>query len=200
MQLDPKLTFLRQRLLETAFVKDAEKGYLVVEPFNLVIDPDILQFASRAWAHHYRGHQIDSIVGLPDAGARLVSILADMLLIDRILPSKRTDIVPGSWTDVISYSNQSFTMDHVEKLSHIGFVRPGDKVLIVDDVIAHGTTAVAAIKALQESEVEVVGMCVLFDKVWQGGLELIQAETGVEPCSLIRIEQIDEDGKLVLMD
>lgn len=198
--MDPKIDFLRTRLMETAYVKDATKGYLVVEPFNLSIDPDILQFASRAWAHRYRGTKIDAIVGLPDAGARLVSILADMLLIDRILPSKRSEVVPGAWKDVVSYSNKSFTMDTKEQLSHIGFVLPGDRVLIVDDVIAHGDTAVAAIEALQEASVEVVGLCVFFDKVWQLGAETIRQKTGIEPYSLIRIKQIDDQGQLVLSD
>lgn len=198
--MDHKINFLKQRLIETAFIKDREKGYLVVEPFNLCIDPDILQFASRAWAHHYRGEHIDSIVGLPDAGARLVSILADMLLIERILPSKRSDVLPGAWQDVVSYSNNSFTMETKEQLSHIGFVRANDKVLVVDDVIAHGDTAVAAIQGLQAAGVEVVGLCVLFDKVWQGGVEKIKQQTGVEAYSLIRIQQIDSANKLVLLD
>lgn len=196
--MDPKIEFLRRRLIETAFVKDADKGYVVVEPFNLVIDPDILQFASRCWAHHYKNKSIDAIVGLPDAGARLVSILADMLLIDRILPSKRSEEVPGSWQDVVSYKNQSFTMSQVEKQSHIGFVKSADKVLIVDDVIAHGDTAVAAIQALQQAGVEVVGMCVMFDKVWQNGVKLIREKTGIEAYSLIRIQEIGVDGRLEL--
>lgn len=200
-----KLTFLFDRFLESAYVKDAEKGYVVVKDFNLTIDPDVLQFASRCWADRYH-HQtdIDAIVGLPDAGARLVSILAEMLRIPAILPSKRSLIVPGGWENVVSFSNTSFTMSTAaaafpgEIKSHIGFVKPGMKVLLVDDVVAHGTTAIAAITALQKAGAEVVGLAVLFDKTWQGGKAKVQQETGIEPYSLISIKAITLDGKLEL--
>ncbi|PIR62206.1 MAG: hypothetical protein COU65_04625 [Candidatus Pacebacteria bacterium CG10_big_fil_rev_8_21_14_0_10_42_12] len=194
-----KIDFLKQRFLEAAFVKDAEKGYVVVEPFNLAIDPDILQFASRSWAQEFHAHkQINAIVGLPDAGARLVSILAEMLRVERILPAKRAQLIPGAWQDVVSYTNKSFTTETVGVQSHIGFVKSGDSVLLVDDVIAYGDTAVAAIKSLQESGVDVLGMCVLFDKVWQGGVERIEKETGIKPYSLIRIQEITKEGKIKL--
>jgi xanthine phosphoribosyltransferase len=194
-----KRTFLLERFLESAYVKDAQKGYVVVKDFNLAIDPDVLQFASRCWAEHYH-HQtnIDAIVGLPDAGARLVSILAEMLRISAILPSKRSQVVPGAWENVVSFTNASFTTNQDEIKSHIGFVKPGMKVLVVDDVVAHGTTAIAAINALKQAGAEVVGLAVLFDKAWQGGRAKILQETGIDTCSLISIKEISTEGKVIL--
>jgi len=199
MNISDKLSFLRQRFLESAFVKNARKGYVVVEAFNLNIDPDILEMASSCWAQKYH-HQtdIDAIVGLPDAGARLVSILGSRLRVKAILPSKRTTVVPGAWKDVVSFSNDSFTTDSQDVQSHIGFVKAGMRVLVVDDVVAHGTTAVAAIKALQKAGVEVIGLAVLFDKTWQGGVERIRQETGVETFSLINIQEISQKGELTV--
>lgn len=195
-----KLDFLKRKFLECAFVKDAAKGYIVAKEFNISIDPDLLEFASRCWAEHYHhGMHIDAVVGLPDAGARLVSLLAQKLQVKAILPSKRTITVPGAWEDVVSYSNSSFTMDNTELRSHIGFVKPGMKILVVDDVVAHGNTAIAAIKALQKAGVEVVGLAVLFDKVWQTGIETIKEKTGVETFSLVRIHDIDSNGQVHLL-
>ncbi len=194
-----KLAFLKEKFLNSAYVKDAQKGYIVVKEFNLSIDPDILSFASKCWAEKYAELQpLDAIVGLPDAGSRLVSVLAEMLHVKSILPSKRTTTIPGAWEDVVSYSNASFTMGQDEVQSHIGFIKPSTSVLLVDDVVAHGDTAVAAIKALQKAEVHVAGFAVLFDKVWQKGIERIKAETGVEVYSLIRIQEIRADGQIIL--
>lgn len=191
--------FLKERFLKEAVVPDAAKGYVVVESFNLAIDPDILSLASRCWAREFHTHHdIDAIVGLPDAGARLVSILADSLRIPSILPAKRTQTVPGAWKQVVSWSNTSFTMDVADQQSHIGFVKPGMKILLVDDVVAYGDTAIAAIQALKAHGADIVGLCVLFDKVWQGGVEAIRSTTGVETTSLIRIEAITNDGQLQL--
>jgi len=199
MTTDAKLNFLKQRFLDCAFVKDVEKGYVVVKEFNLSIDPDVLEFASRCWAENYHHDtHIDAIVGLPDAGTRLVSVLGEMLRVKTILPSKRSTIIPSAWQDVISYSNKSFTMGADDVQSHIGFIKAGMRVLLVDDVVAHGNTAVAAIKALQAGGVEVIGLAVLFDKVWQNGIEIVKNETGVDIFSLIRIEEIAKDATLKL--
>lgn len=198
MNSSDHIDILKDLFTQHAVVKDAKGGYIVAKPFNLCIDSDILEIASRCWAHEYRKHDIDAIVGLPDAGARLVSILANMLGISTILPAKRSAVVPGAWEDVVSYENDSFTTGQKGILSHIGFVQAGKKVLIIDDVIAYGDTAIAAIQALQDAGVEVVGFGVLFDKVWQGGLERITKDTGVSPFSLIRIQQISETGEITL--
>ena len=199
MTTQDKLQFLKQKFMETVFVKDAEKGYLVAKSFNLAIDPDVLEFASRCWAEHYHEiKQIDAIIGLPDAGARLISVLGEMLRVSVILPSKRTAVVPGAWQDVVSYSNSSFTTNQDEIKSHIGFVKAGMQVLLVDDVVAHGTTAIAAIKALQAAGVEVIGLAVLFDKQWQGGISKIEAETGVKVFSLISVTGINQDKPVLL--
>lgn len=199
MTTHDKLSFLKQKFLDYAYVKDAEKGYIVVEGFNLAIDPDVLQFASRCWAEHYHHDtHIDAIVGLPDAGARLVSILAEMLRVRYILPSKRTTTVPGAWRNVVSFSNSSFTMAEEGVISHIGFVKPGMRILVVDDVIAHGNTAIAALEALKTAGAEIAGLCVLFDKVWQRGATEIKEKTGVEAFSLINIQEITPSGEIIL--
>lgn len=201
MTTQEKLGILQQLFLKGAFVKDAAQGYIVAKQFNLTIDPQILSIASQCWAEQYRSEKgIDAIVGLPDAGARLVPLLATMLHIPQILPSKRSVITPGAWENVVSFSNASFTTGLQAVASHIGFVEKGMRVLVIDDVIAHGNTAIAAIKALQKAGVEVVGMQVLFEKVWQGGSELIKKETGITPFSLIRIQEIQPNSTIILAE
>lgn len=191
MTTDDKLTFLKQKFLQTAYIKDAKTGYVVVKEFNICLDPDILQFASRCWAEHYHhDSHIDAVVGLPDAGSRLVSLIGEMLRVKSILPSKRTSVAPGAWENVVSYSNHSFTTGQDEVMSCIGFVKPGMRILVIDDVVAHGSTAIAALKALQSAGAEVVGMAVLFDKLWQHGKEKVKQETGVDVYSLINIKEI----------
>lgn len=201
MQTSDTLSILRQEFLSIAKVKDVKKGYIHAGAFNLALDPDLLSLVSRCWAEHYvEQPRIDAIVGLPDAGSRLVSMVADMLRIKKILPSKRTPTAPGSWESVIKFNNSSFTTEQEELTSQIGFIEPGMRLLIVDDVVAHGTTAIAAIKALQKAGVKIVGLAVVFDKVWQGGVEKITAETGVPVFSLIRIKKLTKQGKLILAE
>ena len=199
MTTNQKLQFLKQLFLESAFVRDAEKGCVVVQNFNLAIDPDILDLAARCWADVYQSRKdIDAVVGLPDAGSRLAPLLAEKLHVKYILPSKRVPTPPSAWQDIVSYTNSSFTTNQDEVVSHIGFVKPGMKVLLVDDVIARGHTAIAAIEALQHAGAEVVGLAVLFDKTWQQGKEKIITATHIEVSSLISLKEILPDGQLIL--
>lgn len=194
-----KLEILKQIFLKSAFVKDAKKGYVVVQNFNLAIDPEVLDLASRCWADIYQVYgAIDAVIGLPDAGSRLAPLLAEKLHVQYILPTKRVTTPPGAWQDVVSYTNSSFTTNQDEVVSHIGFVKPGMRVLLVDDVIARGHTAIAAIQALQSADVHVVGLAVLFDKTWQQGMKKITEQTGIKVSSLISLQRIAEDGQLVL--
>lgn len=97
MHNNDSLSILRNSFLSIAKVKDAQKGYITAIPFNISLDPDLLSLVSRSWAEHYVDHlRIDAIVGLPDASSRLVSIVADMLRIRKILSSKRTKVALGS--------------------------------------------------------------------------------------------------------
>lgn len=201
MNASNSLSILRREFKNLSQVQDIEKGYIKATPFNLALDPDLLSLVSRCWAEHYiEEPRIEAIVGLPDAGSRLVSMVADMLRVKKILPSKRTITAPGSWESVVTFKNSSFTTDQDEVVSQIGFVKPGMRLLLVDDVVAHGTTAIAAIKALQAKKAEIVGLAIIFDKVWQKGVEQIQQETGVPVFSLMRIESISKTGEIILQE
>jgi len=193
-----KQDILKQRFLEVAEIVNLEKGYIKVVDFNLALDPDIIDLASKIWAEQYQHRtDIEAIVGLPDAGSRLVSIVADKIRIPRILPSKRVEEPPAAWEDTVSFVNSSFTQGK-DLVSQIGFVKPGKNILLVDDVVAHGSTAIAAISALQQAGVKVVGLMVLFDKVWQGGVAEIEKETGVPVFSIVRVAELTPEGTIRL--
>ncbi len=98
----------------------------------------------------------------------------------------------------MTFSNESFTTGQKNVISHFGFVEPGMRILVIDDVVAHGSTAIAGIQALQAAGAKVVGLAVLFDKVWQNGTQRIKSETGVDVFSLIRVKEVTPEGKLIL--
>ncbi len=62
-----------------------------------------------------------------------------------------------------------------------------DRVVLVDDVIATGGTAVAAIELVQQANAEIVEFCALIDLPHLGGSKKI-TEQGVAVRSLISIE------------
>lgn len=194
---------LREWFLENAVVTDIKKGYIVVAELNIVLDTELLGLITNAWIQLFQNLEIDAIVGLPDAAGRLVSPLALALNIPTILPAKKHSY-PKGWEglgEVVEYEAESFTGPTQEVMSaFIGGVIAGMRVLVIDDVVATGEVGASAILALQQAGVIVVGLGVIFDKVWQGGVEKIEHETGVPVSSLVSVDEITPEGKIKLRD
>lgn len=68
---------------------------------------------------------------------------------------------------------------------HIDAVAPGEKVLLVDDVIATGGTAAAAIRLLKGIGAEVVGFAVFIELVFLNGSQFLD---GVPLRALVRYD------------
>ena len=70
---------------------------------------------------------------------------------------------------------------------HDDAIRPGERVLIVDDLLATGGTACAAIRLCRRLGAEVVGLAVVIDLPDLGGREVVEA-TGAEVHALCAFE------------
>jgi adenine/guanine phosphoribosyltransferase-like PRPP-binding protein len=109
--------------------------------------------------------------------------------------------IPASWKDVYTDEIRSFTtyksQSQVFAGINLSFIKKGDRVLLVDDVCAYGETGVRIVEGLKERGVKVVGFAVMFDKVFQGGLEKV-AKLGVEAFSCVRIKRLKKDGTVEL--
>lgn len=188
---------------QNAVVTDIKKGYIVVSKLNIVLDTEMLKLITAAWAVCFADLKVDAIVGLPDAAGRLISPLAIALQIPIILPAKKRSY-PKGWEglgNVVEYAADSFTgpTQEVTK-AFIGGIQKDMRVLVIDDVAATGAVGTAAIHAMQNAGVNIVGMGVIFDKAWQGGVERIVENTGVNVCSLITVEQIYLNGEIKLRE
>lgn len=191
----------QQRFLEIVEITDPKKKYLKVKALNILMQMRDLKMILDLWVDYLIEQDIefDSIAGLADAGNRFSTALALEYMTraeekDIAVHPTKKNALPGSWKNIVTYDAHSFTTDGDNIPAYIGEVTPGMKVLLVDDVIAKGDTAVAAIHALQEAGVIVVGLVVIFDKLEQGGMQRIEEETGVKAYSLVTVEEVSEEG------
>lgn len=74
---------------------------------------------------------------------------------------------------------------------HVDAVGPGDRVLLVDDLIATGGTAIAAINLLRKIGAEVVAACFVIDLPEIGGAKRLR-DLGVEVRTLMEFEDTKE--------
>jgi len=197
------LDFLRKEFLQEAKVIDAQRGYISVSSFNLRMKPEVLAAAAKLIADFFKNDKIDTVHGIPHSGNYLATAVA--LALDgqvRLHSSRKDQNIPASWKDVYRQEVRSFTtstagMDVFSGIN-LSFVKKGDRVLLLDDVCARGETGYKIIKGLQERGVMVVGFAVLFDKVFQGGLDYV-ANLGVKVFSCIRVNKIGSNDKVELL-
>lgn len=199
-QQDKRLVSLRKTFIEEVIVRDQKKGYLSIESFNVRMKPETLETAALCIATQFRDLPIDVVYGIPQNGKYLGTAVALELASFgrpvRLHASSKGPSVPGAWRDVYRGDVPSFTTsDRGAKSASLNFasVEAGTHVLLVDDVCAYGNTALTVVRGMRGRGAEVVGFGVMFDKVWQGGLQRVrELDVGVFSC--VSVERIRNDG------
>ena len=153
-------------------------------------------------ADFFKNDKIDTVHGIPHSGNYLATAVALVLKGQVRLHSSRKDQnIPTSWKDVYREEVRSFTTSTggIDVFSgiNLSFVKKGDRVLLLDDVCAKGETGLRIVTGLKNRGVNVVGFAVLFDKVFQGGLEKI-AQLGIKVFSCVRVKKLGEHDQVEL--
>ena len=130
----------------------------------------------------YAGVDIDKVVGLEARGFILGGAVAHQLSTG-FVPIRKKGKLPGA---VIS---QAYQLEYGEAVVevHDDALKPGERVLIVDDLLATGGTASAAIELCRRLGAEVVGAAFVIDLPELGGRRAIEA-LGVEVHALCEFE------------
>ena len=120
--------------------------------------------------HPYAGAKVDQIAGIEARGFILGGAVAHQLSAG-FVPIRKKGKLPHE-TVRIAYSLE-YGVDEMEM--HKDAVTPGEKVILVDDLIAPGGTAEGAVKLLQRMGADVVAACFVIDLPDLGGRAKIEA-------------------------
>ncbi|NNL67996.1 MAG: adenine phosphoribosyltransferase [Myxococcales bacterium] len=135
-----------------------KEGILFRDITPLLADPSAFAAATEAMAGPFREQRIDKVIGIESRGFFLGGPLALALGAGLVIVRK-----PGKlpWkTRSVSYDLEYGT-DTVEM--HEDAVAPGERVLIVDDLIATGGTAAATVELARHGGAEVVACVFLVE-------------------------------------
>ena len=86
----------------------------------------------------------------------------------------------------------------VELMASPEFLRPGDRILIIDDFLATGQTISALVRLVAESGATLVGIGAVIEKAFEGGRALLEG-LGVPIESLVVITDMS-DGRIVFAE
>jgi adenine phosphoribosyltransferase len=157
-------------------------GIIFRDITTLLADPRAFRRAIDELVQPWSGSKIDKIAGIEARGFILGGAVAHQLSAG-FVPIRKKGKLPHK-TVSISYSLE-YGDDEME--IHVDAVQPNEKVILVDDLIATGGTAEAAVRLLKKIGAEVVAAVFVIDLPDLGGAKKIQA-LGVPVRSLIAFE------------
>ena len=135
-----------------------EKGVLFRDISPLLADPGGLALAVELLANPYRGQKVDLVVGAESRGFIFGTAVACCLSAGFGLVRKPGKLPRGkvSMDYALEYGTNTLEM-------HEDQITPGQRVLVVDDVLATGGTMKACLDLVQQLGGELVGAAVLIE-------------------------------------
>jgi len=116
------------------------------------------------------GSKIDKIAGIEARGFILGGALAHQVSAG-FVPIRKRGKLPHT-TVRIAYSLE-YGLDEMEM--HVDAIHPGERVILIDDLIATGGTAEGAVKLLRQIGANVVAACFVVDLPELGGAAKLRA-------------------------
>ena len=158
-----------------SFIRDVpdfpKKGILFKDITPLLGNHAAFTEAIKAMASHYNGTKIDYVAGIESRGFIIGTALAQAIGAG-FIPMRKPGKLPYK-TKKKEYSLE-YGKDSVE--IHEDALKKGQKVLLVDDVIATGGTARAAAELLREIGGDLVGIAFLVELSFLKGTEKLKGE------------------------
>ena len=118
---------------------------------TLLRDPEGLRLSIDGIADRHRGSSVDLVVGIEARGFIFGTAIAYQLGLG-FVPLRKPGKLPGR--TVGRDFDLEYGQDRIEM--HVGAVEPGHRVLVVDDLLATGGTAEAAVELVREVGAHVV--------------------------------------------
>ena len=146
-------------------------GILFYDVTTLLRDPEGFKLSIDTLSEPYKGQGISLVVGIESRGFILGAAVADRLGAG-FVPVRKVGKLPSTKIRVsydLEYGTDSLEM-------HSDAIDKGQKVLVVDDLLATGGTARATVDLVRQLGGDVAGIAVLIELVALNGRSKLQGE------------------------
>ena len=159
-----------------------KKGIMFRDITTLLQDPKGFRKAVDEMVFDFAGHKIDKVVGIDARGFILGGAVAHQLSVG-FIPVRKAGKLPYD-----TYS-ESYTLEYgVDELHiHSDAILDGEVILLVDDLIATGGTAEAAVKLIHKCGGRIAGASFVIDLPDLGGAQKVR-DLGVKVHALCAYE------------
>ena len=145
-------------------------GIMFRDITTLFKDPEGLREAINLFSDRYKDLKIDKIVAIESRGFLIGAPLA-YLLNDGLVLIRKPGKLPAKTF------KQDYTLEYgVDQIEiHTDAIEEGERVLIVDDLIATGGTVEAAVKLVQKMKADIIECCFIIDLPDIGGSKKLKS-------------------------
>lgn len=149
---------------------------------TLLKDPKGLQLLVDGLVEQYVDKKIDKIVGIEARGFVIGAAVAYKLGVG-FVPIRKSGKLPGQ-----TYQ-QEYALEYGSDVMeiHQDAIVEGERVLLIDDLIATGGTAIAAVSLIEQLGGNIVGCAFVIDLPDLGGMQRLQT-LGVQTFALCQFE------------
>ncbi|SEJ40935.1 xanthine phosphoribosyltransferase [Propionispira arboris] len=181
------MELLKQRILQEGF--SLPGNVLKVDSFlNQQIDPELSLKMGEEFVKRFHDCKIDRVLTIEASGIAIGLTTALKLGVPLVFARKRTSILMTESmysTKVFSYTKKETNTISVLKK----FLPAAENVLIIDDFLANGDSALGLAKMVEEAGSKVVGIGIAIEKSFQIGKSKL-TEAGYRIESLARIKSL----------
>ena len=186
---------IQERICKEGIVKPG--GVLKVDAFlNHQIDMELVDAAAEEFVRRFEGCSITRVLTIETSGIAIACAVARQLKVPMVFAKKTRSVqLDGDAyvAEFLSFNHKNIKTVVVSKK----YLNKGDRVLIIDDIMANGCAMQGLISIVEDAEAEVVGCGVVLEKSFQEGADRIR-NLGYRLESLAAIESMDADtGEIV---
>lgn len=160
------------------------KGIVFRDITTLWKNPELMRKTVDAMYEHYRDKKVDVIVGIEARGFVFGALLAERFGVG-FVPARKPGKLP--FEKITETYQLEYRTDGLEL--HRDAVKRGDNVLIVDDLMATGGTALAAAKMVETLGGVIVGLAFVVELTFLHAREKLQT---YDLCALVQYDSETE--------
>ena len=184
------MELLKKRILDSGIIVSPE--ILKVDSFlNHQIDPELINEIAEEFVKIFAMEKITRVLTIESSGIAPAIMTGLKLAVPVVFAKKSlpSTFTKGAWTSRV----HSFTKNRDYNIFVSSrFLTSSDRVLIIDDFIAHGSASEALINIVEQSGAEIAGIGIVIEKGFQNGGNLLRSR-GIRVESLAIIDSMDMD-------
>ena len=183
-----KMQLLKERILKDGKVR--EGNVLKVDSFlNHQLDIGLFEEMGKEFKRRFEGENINKILTIEASGIAIACIAARYFNVPVVFAKKtQTKNISG---EVYTSEVESFTHGKVyDIIVSKDFLKPEDRVLVIDDFLANGQALLGLSKLIQDAGATLVGAGIAIEKGFQAGGKILR-DKGIRVESLAIIDEMD---------